>query len=71
MATMFKNGNVILGTGEVIEKGKLADLIVIDGNPLDDISLLQKKDKILAIMEEGYFYKCHLQRTIEYYGKNT
>jgi imidazolonepropionase-like amidohydrolase len=43
-----------------LEKGKLADLIVVDGNPLDDISLLQKKDKILAIMKEGQFYKCQL-----------
>jgi len=43
-----------------LEKGKLADLIVVDGNPLDDISLLQKKDKMLAIMKEGQFYKCQL-----------
>ena len=43
-----------------LEKGKLADLIVVDGNPLDDISLLQKRDKMLAIMKEGQFYKCHL-----------
>jgi len=46
-----------LGT---LEKGKRADLIVVDGNPLDDISLLQKKDKILAIMKEGFSYKCQL-----------
>ena len=43
-----------------LEKGKLADLIVVDGNPLKDIGLLQKKDKILAIMKEGQFYKCQL-----------
>ena len=43
-----------------LEKGKLADLIVVDGNPLDDISLLQKKEKILAIMKEGCFFKCQL-----------
>jgi imidazolonepropionase-like amidohydrolase len=43
-----------------LEKGKLADLIVVDGNPLKDIDLLQKKDKILAIMKEGQFYKCRL-----------
>jgi imidazolonepropionase-like amidohydrolase len=43
-----------------LEKGKLADLIVVDGNPLKDIGLLQNKDKILAIMKEGQFYKCQL-----------
>jgi hypothetical protein len=32
----------------------------VDGNPLDDIRLLQKKDKILAIMKEGFSYKCQL-----------
>jgi imidazolonepropionase-like amidohydrolase len=43
-----------------LEKGKLADLIVVNGNPLKDIGLLQEKDKILAIMKEGQFYKCQL-----------
>jgi imidazolonepropionase-like amidohydrolase len=43
-----------------LEKGKLADLIVVDGNPLKDIRLLQEKDKILAIMKEGCFYKNQL-----------
>jgi imidazolonepropionase-like amidohydrolase len=43
-----------------LEKGKLADLIVVDGNPLKDIQLLQKKDKILAIMKEGCFHKSQL-----------
>ncbi len=41
-------------------KGKLADLIVVNGDPLKDITLFQKQDKILAIMKEGNFYKCHL-----------
>jgi len=43
-----------------LEKGKLADLIVVDGNPLKDIRVLQEKDKILAIMKEGCFYKNQL-----------
>jgi len=41
-----------------LEKGKLADLIVVDGHPLKDIQLLQDKDKIPVIMKEGQFYKC-------------
>ena len=58
-----KTASEVLGLEKMIgtlEKGKLADLIVVDGNPLDDISFLQKKDKMLAIMKEGHFYKCQL-----------
>jgi imidazolonepropionase-like amidohydrolase len=43
-----------------LEKGKLADLIVVDGNPLKDISVLQEKDNILAIMRGGCFHKNQL-----------
>ena len=53
----------VLGLGKrigTLEKGKVADLIVVDGSPLQDITLLQNKDKILAIMKEGCFYKNQL-----------
>jgi imidazolonepropionase-like amidohydrolase len=62
MATT-KTASEVLGLEKkvgTLEKGKWADLIVVDANPLDDIQLLQKKDKILAIMKEGCFYKCQL-----------
>lgn len=36
-----------------IEVGKMADMILIDGNPIDDISILQNKDKIKIVMKEG------------------
>jgi imidazolonepropionase-like amidohydrolase len=42
-----------LGT---IEKGKLADIIVVEGDPLKDIGLLQKKEKIKLVMKEGTIY---------------
>lgn len=42
-----------LGT---IEPGKLADIVVIDGNPLADIKVLQDKTKILLVMKEGSIY---------------
>jgi imidazolonepropionase-like amidohydrolase len=58
-----KTASEVLGLEKrigTLEKGKAADLIVVDGNPLKDIQLLQKKDKILAIMKEGCFYKNQL-----------
>lgn len=58
-----KTGSEVLGLEKKIgtlEKGKLADLIVVDGDPLRDISLLQKKGTILAIMKGGHLYKCQI-----------
>jgi imidazolonepropionase-like amidohydrolase len=40
-----------------VERGKLADLIVVDGNPLEDITLLQKGERVIAVMKDGIFYK--------------
>ena len=39
-----------LGT---VEKGKVADLIVIDGSPLEDIKILQDVDKVKMVFKEG------------------
>ena len=36
-----------------IEEGKLADLIVFDGDPLADISLLQETDRIKWVIKDG------------------
>ncbi len=36
-----------------IEKGKLADIVIVDGNPLEDIKVLQDKNKIRMVMKEG------------------
>jgi imidazolonepropionase-like amidohydrolase len=44
-----------LGT---VEAGKLADLILVDGDPLEDITLFQKySEKITLIMQGGGVYK--------------
>tara|TARA_B100001750_G_C15483580_1_gene586984 strand:+ start:383 stop:1639 length:1257 start_codon:yes stop_codon:yes gene_type:complete len=40
-----------------LQVGKYADLIVLDGNPLDDISIMSKKTTIRMIMQEGVEYK--------------
>lgn len=48
-ADMLGLGNE-LGT---IEKGKLADLIAVEGNPIEDISLLRQRQKIKVVVKEG------------------
>jgi len=42
-----------LGT---IEAGKLADILVVEGNPLDDIKILQERENIQVVMKEGDVY---------------
>jgi len=42
----------------VIEEGAYADLIIVDGNPLEDITILANPDKNLKlIMKDGKVYK--------------
>lgn len=36
-----------------IEKGKLADIIIVDGDPLKDVKVLQDKNKIKMVMKDG------------------
>jgi imidazolonepropionase-like amidohydrolase len=40
-----------------LEPGKLADLIVIDGNPLEDITLLEDRRRITHVMKGGQFFR--------------
>lgn len=43
-------------TGQV-KPGFLADLLILKGNPLDDIRILQDQDKIQAVLKGGKFVK--------------
>lgn len=38
-----------------IETGKLADLVIVNGNPLKQIGLLQNRDRIAGVMQAGRF----------------
>jgi imidazolonepropionase-like amidohydrolase len=46
-----------LGTLEV---GKLADLIVVDGDPLADVKILQNRKKIQLVMKGGEIFRSDL-----------
>ena len=36
-----------------LEEGKFADILLVEGNPLEDISVLQDKNKLNVIMKDG------------------
>jgi imidazolonepropionase-like amidohydrolase len=54
-------GEIMLRPDELgkVQPGYLADLILIDGDPLADITILQDHDKLNYIMKEGKFHKEH------------
>jgi len=49
------NAEIVQRSGEVgeISVGALADLIVLDGNPLDDLSIFQRPESMPVIMKGG------------------
>jgi imidazolonepropionase-like amidohydrolase len=47
----------------VVEQGALADLLLVDGNPIENIKLIEDPDKnFLVIMKDGAIYKNTLPR---------
>ena len=57
-ATKF--GGQIMGMGDElgqIKPGYLADMLLVDGDPIANVRVLQDKTRLLAIMKDGQFYK--------------
>ena len=53
-----KSGGELLGLGSgTIECGKLADLLVVDGDPSVDIGVLKDQSRLRAILKGGVFVK--------------
>jgi imidazolonepropionase-like amidohydrolase len=57
-ATKF-GGEIMMKGDELgqVKEGYLADLLLVDGDPLQDIRVLQDKDRLVAIMKDGTFHK--------------
>jgi imidazolonepropionase-like amidohydrolase len=56
LMSMTKHGAMACGLESqigTIEEGKLADIIVVRKDPLEDIQSLQKKDDIELVLKEG------------------
>ena len=55
-----KFGGQIMGMGKelgMIKEGFLADLLLVDGDPLSDVKILQNRKRLVAIMKDGKFHK--------------
>ena len=51
-----RTGAEIMGRGDefgTLEKGKLADVLVVDGDPMRDIAVLEDRAKFLAVLQGG------------------
>jgi imidazolonepropionase-like amidohydrolase len=53
-------GAELMGMGHEagqVREGFLADLLLVDGDPVADVSVLQNKDRLVAILKGGELYK--------------
>ena len=41
----------------VVKEGALADLLLVEGNPLEDLSAVTDQDNLKLIMKDGVIYK--------------
>jgi hypothetical protein len=65
---MALSGFIKLG---VVEEGALADLLLVDGNPLENLKLVADPDKnFLIIMKDGIIYKIPYPNEMAGLGRN-
>ena len=60
-----RNGAAAMGLADkcgTIEPGRLADLLVVDGDPVNDISVLRDRSKLMLVMKGGVACKDELDR---------
>jgi imidazolonepropionase-like amidohydrolase len=53
-------GGELMGMGDElgqVKRGFLADLLLVDGDPTADVTVLQDRNRLLAIMKDGRFHK--------------
>jgi len=57
-ATQF-GGQVMMRGSDLgqVREGFLADLLLVDGDPLSNIAVLQQRERIVAVMKDGVFHR--------------
>ncbi len=48
-----------------VKEGYLADLLLVDGDPIADIRILQDKARILMVMKDGQFHREPMSRNAQ------
>ena len=58
-AATQRGGEVMMRGGELgqVREGFLADLLLVDGDPVANIAILQDRARILAVMKDGVFHR--------------
>jgi imidazolonepropionase-like amidohydrolase len=57
--TATRNAAIAIGRGHdlgTLKAGNLADIVIVDGDPLADIKVLQERERIVTVMKEGEVY---------------
>ena len=55
-----RHGAELMGLGDragQVREGYLADLLLVDGDPVADVTLLQRRDRLAAILKGGEIHK--------------
>jgi imidazolonepropionase-like amidohydrolase len=60
LASATRVGAELMGMGDelgLVREGYVADLLLVDGDPLSDVSVLQRPERLVAILQNGNFHK--------------
>lgn len=59
LAATARGGEIMMRPHDLgkLAEGYLADILLVDGDPLQDLAVLQDRDRLLAIMKDGAFHK--------------
>jgi imidazolonepropionase-like amidohydrolase len=60
LASATRVGAELMGMGDelgLVREGYLADLLLVDGDPVADVSILQRRERLAAILQSGSFHK--------------
>jgi imidazolonepropionase-like amidohydrolase len=55
-----RDGGALMGLGDElgqVRPGYLADLLLVDGDPLADVAILEDRTRLIAIMKDGVLHK--------------
>lgn len=59
-----RNGGLAMrGEGDLgtLAEGSLADMLLVNGNPLEDVSIMTDRDRLVMIMKDGQLHKNEVQ----------